>query len=39
VASPDVGFHSIDKRFDRVDYDLGVLRRDIGLILAKLSST
>jgi chromosomal replication initiation ATPase DnaA len=34
MASPDAGFHSIDKRFDRVDHELGAIRRDVGLILA-----
>ena len=32
-------FHSIDERFDRVEGELGAIRRDVGLILAKLSST
>jgi len=39
VASPDAGSHSIGERFDRVDHELGVIRRDVGLILAKLRST
>jgi chromosomal replication initiation ATPase DnaA len=39
MPSPDAGFHSIDNRFDRVDHELGALRRDAGLILARLSST
>ncbi len=39
LAPPDAGFHSIDKRFDCVDHELGAIRRDVGLILAKLSST
>ena len=39
VADPDDGVHSIGERFDRVDYELGAIKRDVGLILAKLSST
>lgn len=35
----ETGFHSIDDRFDRVDDELGAIRRDVGLILAKLSPT
>jgi hypothetical protein len=31
--------HSIEERFDRADRELGALRRDVSLILAKLSST
>jgi hypothetical protein len=38
-AGPDAGVDSVDERFDRVDYELGAIRRDVGLILAKLSST
>jgi chromosomal replication initiation ATPase DnaA len=39
VAGPDAGVHSIGERFDRVDDELGAIRRDVGLILAKLTST
>jgi chromosomal replication initiation ATPase DnaA len=39
VASPNAGSHSIGERFNRVDYELGAIRRDVDLILAKLSST
>ena len=39
VAAPDAGVHSIGERFDRVDYELSAIRRDVDLILAKLSST
>lgn len=41
AGSPDAetGCHSIDERFDRVDHELGAIRSDVGLILAKLSST
>jgi chromosomal replication initiation ATPase DnaA len=35
----ETGFHSIDERFDRVDHELGAVRRDVGLILARLSAT
>ena len=33
----DAGCHSIDERFDRVDQEVAAIRRDVGLILAKLS--
>lgn len=39
AGSRDAGVPSIDERFDRVDGELGEIRRDVGLILAKLSST
>jgi len=39
VASPNAGFHSIEERVDRVQHELGVIRRDVDLILSKLSST
>ena len=39
AAGPDAGVHSIGQRFDRVECELGAIRRDVGLILAKLSST
>lgn len=39
VACPVAGSHSIDKRFDRVDHVLDAIRRDVGLILARLSAT
>jgi chromosomal replication initiation ATPase DnaA len=39
AASPDAGVDSVDERFDRIDDELGVIRRDVGLILAKLTST
>jgi chromosomal replication initiation ATPase DnaA len=35
----ETGLHSIEERFDRADRELGALRRDVSLILAKLSST
>lgn len=35
----ETGFHSIDERFDRVDRELGAIRRDVSLLLARLSST
>ena len=39
AARPDAGVHSIGERFDRVDDELGAIRRDVGLILARLIST
>jgi chromosomal replication initiation ATPase DnaA len=39
VDESRAGLHSINDRFDRVDSELGAIRRDVGLILAKLSST
>ena len=41
AGSPDAetSSHSIDERFDRVDHELSAIRRDVGRILEKLSST
>ena len=39
AGGPDAGVDSVDERFDRVDLELGAIRRDVGLILAKLTST
>jgi hypothetical protein len=33
----DAGCHSIDERFDRVDQQVAAIRRDVGLILEKLT--
>ena len=38
-TSPAAGIHSIDERFDRVDHELAAIRRDVGLIRARLSTT
>ena len=40
-GSPDLGSspHSVDERFDRIDQELAVIKRDVELIVEKLSST
>ncbi len=37
--APDAGADSSGKRFDRLDQELAAIRHDVGLILAKLSTT